>query len=421
MAFGGLAVVLFDRDESGPTSTRARLPWLGLGLVGLAAGFGSRGGILGLGVPLLAIGIAWLVTLAVGRRLGNDLADGVGAAALGLGAIAVGLGAYAILPDVQSSSKLLPVVSWGQSRASDLNMWIGAAVKTPTKYPTFDYYIGHLGPALAPWSAVRAVRRRPPARAPGGPRHAARALRARELHADGPARRHLRRPGRARLPRAADRAHRVLRARPHRRDLRPRAPRLRARRAPVGRLRRRRRRLPRHLPPRLPRAPREGVPGVRASTRPRSPRASRSTRCSSGPSCSSASPGSRSSPGSSATPTRTPFEPKGYLHVIVSLREAWDGLLALVFLALVAGASIAGVVIAVGIAPEGALAREHLAPDPRRDRSTSGGSRRSSRSAPSSGSTSRATCGSGPSAGRGRGAARRSCAGSSRSSSSTPR
>src|SRR5579885_3388869 len=30
MAFGGLAVAAFDRDEEGPTRTRARLPWLGL-------------------------------------------------------------------------------------------------------------------------------------------------------------------------------------------------------------------------------------------------------------------------------------------------------------------------------------------------------------------------------------------------------
>ena len=68
--------------------------------------------------------------------------------------IVLGLGRFALSPDVQSSSTLYPVISLGQTKASDLNMWIGAAVKTPAKYPTFDYYIGHLGPALAPWSAV---------------------------------------------------------------------------------------------------------------------------------------------------------------------------------------------------------------------------------------------------------------------------
>jgi len=154
MAFGGLAVAVFDRDEAGPTSLVARLPWLALGVVGVAAGFGSRGGILGVAVPLLSIGISWLLTLAVGRRLKSGFGDAVGALSLVVGLAALVLGWVALSPEVQSSARLYPVVSLGQLRASDLNMWIGAAVKTPSKYPTFDFYIGHLGPALAPWSAL---------------------------------------------------------------------------------------------------------------------------------------------------------------------------------------------------------------------------------------------------------------------------
>ena len=154
MAFGGLAVAVFDRDEAGPTRTNARLPWLVMGLVGLAAGFGSRGGILGLAVPLLGIGLAWAMTLAVGKRVGSGFGDAVGSVALVLGVVVLGLGWVALLPEVQGSAHLYPVLSIGQSRANDLNMWVGAAVKTPAKYPTFDYYIGHLGPALAPWSAL---------------------------------------------------------------------------------------------------------------------------------------------------------------------------------------------------------------------------------------------------------------------------
>jgi 4-amino-4-deoxy-L-arabinose transferase-like glycosyltransferase len=154
MAFGGLAVAIFDQDESGPTPVAKRIPWLVLGVVGLAAGFGSRGGILGLAVPLLGIGLSWALTLAVGKRLGSGFSDVVGGVSLLVGLVALGLGWVALMPEVQSSSTLYPVLSLGQVKASDLNMWIGAAVKTPSKYPTFDFYIGHLGPALAPWSAV---------------------------------------------------------------------------------------------------------------------------------------------------------------------------------------------------------------------------------------------------------------------------
>ena len=46
--------------------------------------------------------------------------------------------------------------------------------------------------------------------------------------------------------------------------------------------------------------------------------------------------------------TRRPFEPQGYLDVFTALREAWDGFLALFYIAVVAGASLAGVAIGVG-------------------------------------------------------------------------
>jgi 4-amino-4-deoxy-L-arabinose transferase-like glycosyltransferase len=153
MAFGGLAVGVFDRTLVGPTRVAERLPWLAMALVGLVAGFESRGGILGLGTPMIAVGLAWALTRASGERLGNAFSDVVGGASLALGLAAVVFGWIALQPDVQSSSKLLPLISIGQQKASDLNFWIGAAVKTQSKYPTFDFYVGHLGPALAPWSA----------------------------------------------------------------------------------------------------------------------------------------------------------------------------------------------------------------------------------------------------------------------------
>ncbi len=153
MAFGGLAVCVFDRDAAGPTSAKQRLPWLAMAIVGLVAGFESRGGVLGLGTPMIAVGLAWAVSRASGEKLGSAFSDAVGGASLAIGLTAVVLGWIALQPDVQSSNHLWPIVSIGQEKSTDLNYWIGAAVKTQAKYPTFDFYIGHLGPALVPWSA----------------------------------------------------------------------------------------------------------------------------------------------------------------------------------------------------------------------------------------------------------------------------
>ena len=137
MSFGGLSVAVFDRDENGPTSARARAHWLALGVIGLAAGFESRGGIIGLAVPLLAVGLAWGVSWGAGERRVDGFGDIVGLIVLatGIGVLAKGY------------------VALGDAKPAALSMWVGAMVKPPAKYPTFDYFIGHLGPALAPWSA----------------------------------------------------------------------------------------------------------------------------------------------------------------------------------------------------------------------------------------------------------------------------
>jgi 4-amino-4-deoxy-L-arabinose transferase-like glycosyltransferase len=139
MAFGGLAVAAFDRDEKGPTSAVARLPWLLMAVVGLVGGYYSRGGLLGLGVPLLGVGLGWGAGRVAARSRADDVVgDLVGAASLlaGVGVAVVAARAIAAPGDTK-----------------DLNMWIGATLHTPSKYPTFDYYIGAIGHALAPWSA----------------------------------------------------------------------------------------------------------------------------------------------------------------------------------------------------------------------------------------------------------------------------
>jgi 4-amino-4-deoxy-L-arabinose transferase-like glycosyltransferase len=153
MAFGGLAVTVFDRNSVGPTRVSERAPWIAMAIVGLAAGFESRGGALGLGAPMIAVGLAWALVRVSGEKLQDTLADAVGGTSLGLGLVAVALAWIALNPEVESSNKLLPVVSIGQIKPSDLNLWIGAAVKTQAKYPTADFFIGQLGAALVPWSA----------------------------------------------------------------------------------------------------------------------------------------------------------------------------------------------------------------------------------------------------------------------------
>jgi 4-amino-4-deoxy-L-arabinose transferase-like glycosyltransferase len=139
MAFGGLAVAAFDRDDEGPTSVGARLPWLGLAAVGLFVGYESRGGLLGLGVPLLGVGIAWAVSrLAARARSADVMGDVVGVTAIVAGVAVAGVAVRAIA---------------APGDGKDLNMWIGAVTHLPPKYPTYDYYIGAIGHALAPWSA----------------------------------------------------------------------------------------------------------------------------------------------------------------------------------------------------------------------------------------------------------------------------
>ena len=71
MAFGGLAVAVFDRREEGAVVGLARIAFLLLGILGVVAGFYSRGGVLGVAAPAGGIGLAWALTwhrLEKGRK-----------------------------------------------------------------------------------------------------------------------------------------------------------------------------------------------------------------------------------------------------------------------------------------------------------------------------------------------------------------
>jgi Dolichyl-phosphate-mannose-protein mannosyltransferase len=144
MAFGGLAVAAFDRQPTdspaggvASTSLRARIPWLLMAAVGLFVGFESRGGLLGMGVPFAAVGLAWAATRVALPGKGRDaVGDAVGLACLAAGVAVLVVSARAVAAE-----------------GKDLDLWVGTLGRPPTKYPTFDFYVAAIGHAMAPWSA----------------------------------------------------------------------------------------------------------------------------------------------------------------------------------------------------------------------------------------------------------------------------
>lgn len=135
MIFGGFSVAALDTR---PKSLVPRLAWLVVGLAGVVAGYMSRGALLGVGAPLLGVGFAWALAAVNGTKRNRDaLGDAVGGLAVGVGAAAV----------------YVAVSALGAAAPKTLSVAVGAMVKTPSKYPTYDVMIGNIGHALAPWSA----------------------------------------------------------------------------------------------------------------------------------------------------------------------------------------------------------------------------------------------------------------------------
>jgi 4-amino-4-deoxy-L-arabinose transferase-like glycosyltransferase len=137
MAFGGLAVAVFDRDTEDRASTTARGAWLVVAFAGLLSGFYSRGALLGIAVPALGVGVAYILTIANSKRSFDTMAHAVGVASVASGAVA----AY------------LAIAALGDKSHHDLSPWVGAMIRPPGKYPTFDFTVGHIAAALTPWSA----------------------------------------------------------------------------------------------------------------------------------------------------------------------------------------------------------------------------------------------------------------------------
>ncbi|MBX3182122.1 MAG: glycosyltransferase family 39 protein [Polyangiaceae bacterium] len=132
LAVSGLGLAVFDRR-----ATRGlQVGWLVLGLLGVAAGFGSRGALLGVSVPCLAVGLAWVLSGVTRSRSWFGALTGALALTLGLVALWVGLKALA------------------RADTAHYSIWLGAQVEVARQRPTFDAVIRQLGHGALPWSAV---------------------------------------------------------------------------------------------------------------------------------------------------------------------------------------------------------------------------------------------------------------------------
>jgi hypothetical protein len=141
MSFGGLAVAGFGTpraDETGERAGAIRIAYLALAALGLVAGYFTRGSLLGVGVPAASIGLAYLVVLGNGHRH-----DRLGHIA---GLLAFAVGGYFCARGVACLSA---------DHFNDETVSIGGVLmKPPAKQPTFDVMIGHLAAALVPWSGL---------------------------------------------------------------------------------------------------------------------------------------------------------------------------------------------------------------------------------------------------------------------------
>lgn len=137
MSFGGLAVAAFGARKEDARDVRIRALWFALALLALVMGFFTRGALIGVGVPAFAIGAAYVVARGSGQEF-DTLSRAVGAFAVVVGVV-FSLWGLKILTADHFNDMTVPLG--------------GATVKPPTKYPSFEFMIGQLAPALAPWSA----------------------------------------------------------------------------------------------------------------------------------------------------------------------------------------------------------------------------------------------------------------------------
>jgi hypothetical protein len=133
VATAGLGIATFDR----PGNLRLRKVSLAVGVIGLGAGFMSRGMLVGVAIPALGVGLAWSVILASGQPRREVFGDAAGLASLAAGLAATWTGVGALF----------------RATSTEYSMLVGAAIVNQRMFPTFDFVIHYLGHSLLPWSA----------------------------------------------------------------------------------------------------------------------------------------------------------------------------------------------------------------------------------------------------------------------------
>lgn len=116
----------------------SRVGWWSLALLGLLAGFASRGVLFGVACPALGVGLAWLIWRLSGQPSVGRGNDASGILSLSIGLLALGAGSWALA---------------SASPAAYLEL-LGARLAPPSKLPTHDTVFHQLGFGLFPWSAV---------------------------------------------------------------------------------------------------------------------------------------------------------------------------------------------------------------------------------------------------------------------------
>lgn len=134
IAFAGLLLAWADEQ----VNERLRTCLFAVGCVGLLAGFWSRGMLLGVALPALATGLAWLVCRGLSSLKTSPLASSFGLSSLLIGLGATLWGAFALY----------------QAEPNTYSKLVGATIVDPKQMPTHDVVVHYLGHGLFPWSAL---------------------------------------------------------------------------------------------------------------------------------------------------------------------------------------------------------------------------------------------------------------------------
>ncbi len=136
-ALAALAVAVFGGREGARATPAGRAIALALGGLALAGGYACRGAILGVAVPALGIGIAWLIAAARIPACRDRLGLAFGALVLGVGAVALVFGVAVLGSALADPDRFyLPV---------------GARIAPPSRLATFDLVLGQLAHGLFPY------------------------------------------------------------------------------------------------------------------------------------------------------------------------------------------------------------------------------------------------------------------------------